>query len=683
MGDCRIRIAIAKSLFASLPTDDKLASNTSDLNVGDGDDSSPEKISSNESSVSFVRMHSADTTIREVAERNPLLNKLFFGDNASSTSSSSSSSSSLSSSLSKEIEPIAEFTLWDCTLHPPKDITSWPGKDFSDLQGPKSKTLHSAGLFPSGTWIVVPKGMKPNKLSDFDKNPYVDIQYNVANISSNGDSNNSIITNKNNNNGASTRVEFQDPVLRLNSDGKGNRGTPLPSQVMETVANRFAAEEWEEESGRTKSTTESSVAALRRKNLQNRIQKEKERTAKLEKRIAMLEEQLNDSTCNNSKQNKKKKISDQVLRMLVKSRATGDKNLKLLDRLYCQCLVLVDNNNDNDNDHASTNDDNAGSTNATSLDNSGSSKEYRYFSPQDTFAKIANSFQNPLVDEKNQELFSEVLCRRPAESVEVTKAQFLVHRRFPVTMRVYEAISKGYLVVTKKQHNYLDDVLIVRWYKDREDATLDIQHDETITIDDETNTTATGVFDEDEEMISKSGTTQAMTRTPIEVNEEISPAGTDTDVITTFEDRDLKKCIQNMDDLNNKGKKKTSSTKKSSAAALKVRQMKMKSKSKGNKKLKIEDRFFLEAVSISNVGGNPISECCFLSRNDPLERILQYISTGSSTSTQEWQFLIPTEDDSRYRVISDISILVKEAEENRIFKSFDRLILRPGRTDRS
>ena len=128
--------------------------------------------------------------------------------------------------------------------------------------------------------------------------------------------------------------------------------------------------------------------------------------------------------------------------------------------------------------------------------------------------------------------------------------------------------------------------------------------------------------------------------------------------------------------------------KKASAAALKVRQMKMKSKSKGNKKLKIEDRIFLDVITISGTGEGPpilISECYFLSRKDPIERILQYISTSTSTSTStlstrnaaEWHFLVPQENDSRYRPIATTSIIMQEAEEKGILKSFDRLILRP------
>mmetsp|Transcript_17466 Transcript_17466/g.40266 ORF Transcript_17466/g.40266 Transcript_17466/m.40266 type:complete len:115 (-) Transcript_17466:47-391(-) len=111
--------------------------------------------------------------------------------------------------------------------------------------------------------------------------------------------------------------------------------------------------------------------------------------------------------------------------------------------------------------------------------------------------------------------------------------------------------------------------------------------------------------------------------------------------------------------------------------------MKMKSKSKGNKKLKIDDRIFLEVVLIPEVGSNPISESYFLSKKDPIERILQYMGIENSTASsrtgsasENWEFLVPQED-SRFRPIATTSILMQELEENEIFKSFDRLILRP------
>ena len=651
MGDCRIRIVIAKSLFGSLP--DELTT------YCDGDGSSV-RVASNKTSVSFVRMYSADTTIREVVDENTLLRRLFL-DNGSSLSQSSSEE--METTIT---EATSEFALWDCTLSPPRDITSWPRQDYPDLQGLKSKTLHAAGLFPSGTWMAIPKGMTPNTFSGHDSNVYVDVQYN----NSNGDSNNDNTETVEKMN-TSRSVKFNDPALRLDTSS-----IPLPSRVMETVSNRFAAEERAEELKRME-TSETSITALRRKNIQLRAQKELERVTKLDQRIAMLEEQSNN---NNSKPNKKKKISDQVLRMLVKSRATGDKNLKDQDRFYFQCLILFDDNNAN----TTTNDSEDHNTAKTAPGGAIPSKEYRYFSPQDTFAKIANSVSNNNGRHKaNKEFFSEVLCRRSEGQIEKEMQTALpVYRRFPTTMRIYEAKSRGYLSLSENITNYFDDTLIIRCYKDREDATPLIQDETILPINNETESIKEGITDSDDQMASADAATMSIC-TPTAADKKTNTACNDTDTTmtttTTFEDTQLSDAIRQMDDANKKGTKKGLSAKKS-AAALKVRQMKMKSKAKGNKKLKIEDRVFLEVVSISEIGRKPICECYFLSRKDPIERILQWMGGTGSTNTKNaadhWEFLV-LQDDSRYRPISTTSILMKEAEETEIFKSFDRLVLRP------
>lgn len=104
----------------------------------------------------------------------------------------------------------------------------------------------------------------------------------------------------------------------------------------------------------------------------------------------------------------------------------------------------------------------------------------------------------------------------------------------------------------------------------------------------------------------------------------------------------------------------------------------MKAKTKGNKRVKLEDSVFLEDVSISEIGKKPSCESYFLSKNDPLEKILPCIGTGpfSKSAVNDWEFLVP-QDDSRYRPIVVTSIRMKEAQEQDILKSFDRIMLRP------
>jgi hypothetical protein len=259
-----------------------------------------------------------------------------------------------------------------------------------------------------------------------------------------------------------------------------------------------------------------------------------------------------------------------------------------------------------------------------------------------------------------------------------------VYRRFPMTMRVYEAKSRGYLSLSENITNYFDDTLIIRCYIDREDATPLIQDETILHINNKNNTNKKGITDSNDQMTSTDAAAISIS-TPTIADKKTNTASNDADTTTTtFEDTPLSDAIRQMDDANKTGSEKGQSTKKS-AAALKVRQMKMKSKAKGNKKLKIEDRVFLEVVLISEIGRKPICECFFLSKKDPIERILQWIGgTGTNASSplftknvaEQWEFLVP-QDDSRYRPIATTSIAMKEAEEIEILKSFDRIILRP------
>ena len=639
MGDCRIRIVIAKSLLRVPP---EYPLTNCDV------DASSERITSNKLSVSFVRMYSADTTIREVVDGNHALRNLFFGEDSSLPLSSSEG-------MNKEAKTVSQFTLWDCTLSPPKDITSYPRQEYPDLQGLKSKTLHAAGFFPSGTWVATPTGMTPNELSGNDGDMYVDVQYNS--IHGNRDDDTHAIEGKE----IHKRVEYKKNIFRGRENGSNKSSTPLPSQIMEAVSNRFDAEDREEKLKRIE-TSESSVADLRLENRQRRVQKERDRITKLERRIAMLEEQ------SQNKGIKKKKTSDQVLRMLVKSRATGDKNLKEQDRFYFQCLVLIDINPDSDNkidEH---------SDRKTTQYHAIPSKEYRYFSPQDTFAKIVNSFSNGQVG-KNMGLFSEVLFKRPGKQIDEPRTESSKYYRFPMTMRVYEAESHGHLTLSESITNYYEDTLIIRWYEHREDSTPLIQYR---TIDDVDNSTKSTKKETSDQIESHT----AMLASAITNTNSTSMA---TNSTATFEDSQLFDLIREIDLAGKKGTKKAISSKKASAAAVKVRQMKMKSKAKGNKKLKIEDRVFLEVVSIPQISKKPICEYIFLSRKDPIERILQFVGPSASSPTRSrenvaemWDFLVPQED-ARYRPIAATSILIQDAEEQGIIKSFDRIILRSKR----
>jgi hypothetical protein len=583
MGDCRIRIVVARSLLSNTTT----TPSKNDDDVLSSSSSSP--------TVSLSSIYSSDTTIREVFEGNEAIWKLLFDNNASYLPST--------------------CKLWDCTIYPPVDITSWPLTDFPELLGPKSKTLHSAGWFPSGTILVIPPSMTPNQFSDLQSDE--DVQYNQT-----------LSVGRHND----RKVEFVDPTLLQ----RHCTDKPLPSQVMASVANRFDNDD--SMSSAAAHDPQAEARLLQQQHKRERKQREMERANKLEARIARLEDQQQQQ----SNSNKNKAVSEQVLKMLVKSRAIGDPNLKMIDRLYFQCLVVTEE---------AHNDDNAAAVVV---------KEYRYFSPQDTFAKIANTF---VMQDQTKNLRSEVLCRRKMQS-QNNKAEIdapgAVHRRFPVAMRVYEAVAAGYLAGEGGV-----DSLIIRFYSEEEDPTLSILEND---VED-----AGG----NEQMKSEKVTAEDV---PIEMeslesvsSKEMSFSPNPLDI--EFEDLNLAHAIHALDDKEDTKRK--TSTKKSSAAALKVKQMKMKSNSKGDTKRipKMEDRFFLEVITISENESAATSTFCFLAKTDPLERILHYCDATTKVEPDSWDFLVPSENIGRFRPIRPTSTTTQVLEDQGVIRSFGRLIL--------
>lgn len=529
MGDSRIKILIAKELLGV------------------------------EKDVHISKVFSSDTTIREVIENATQLFDLF--------------QSKLNS-----------FYLWDATVNPPKNITNWPMKEFPETYGPRSKTLHAAGCFPSANWLVLPIDLEPNK---FKTAEYDDTQYNL----------NQRIIEPSGTSSTNDEVNHRNPTIQF-KDSELASSKPLPSEVMQSVTRRFDNDD-QHQLARDAGKAE----LLRRENQERRRLHEKERAAKLDQRIQKLEEESTE---------KNKKVSDQVKKMLVKSRATGAKTLKMQDRMYFECLI-----DDGDDDLR---------------------KEYRFFSPQETFAKIASTFTS------TKGLNNQEVLRRNGNTFS--------YQRFPVAMRVYEAISAGFL-----SDNL--DTLIIRCYNDDESPTTSIlEAKSSESIIDAAMETQQEISNDDEAMA---------------VDME-SPSPEDNALII-IKDETLTETIKKMDEELNKGKK----AKKKSAAAIKVRNMQMKSKAKGDAKRipKVEDRFYLEIVMVS-LDGVASSSFHFFSKKDTLERLLQLVVPASKRTT-DWTVLVPNneEEESTFKRIEDLSVVLKEAEETQILKCFDRMILQP------
>lgn len=519
MGDCRIRILIAKEIIPS-------AAFTSD----------------DDEWLVISHVASADSTVGDVydATLKPLFTQNTLPEN---------------------------ICLWDCTLYPPKDITEWL-VEFGERMGRKSKTLFDAGWFPSGTWQVLPQGKQPSKTHNYD-----DVQYNLPSESS------------------STLASSS--AVQLVGDHADNM---TPSQVLQSVTQRFPETNPDEE---------------RKRALEVRKQKRKEQKEKEAKRHARLEERIRKLEDDSSKKSNKA-VSKQVRRMLIKSRCTGSSSLKMHDRVYLHIVVV---NGDDD-----------------------TREEFRYFSQQDTVARIVSTVANNVSLPQEAELL--VKCTGSGGE--------MVYRRLPVSMRLYEAIAANHV-------EEVDTVVIRCFTPPEEEPTTSI----TDTEEEEQSDTEMEI-----EHDTKEDT----------VKDEAEPSPV-IDSMETDEDNEIYNrmatAISAMDDAASaKSKKKSSST------SDKVRKMLMKSKAKGDKKRvpKMDDRFFMELIVVEDFNGHcsAAASPVFLARSDAVERLLSDCVLVPNECTAE--IYIPTEQGSFQVLSGDLSW--QDAETRGLIKCFDRVVVR-------
>lgn len=454
--------------------------------------------------------------------------------------------------------------------------------------------------------MVIPSHMTPDQFTDLQGDE--DLQYNILSKSN---------VDRNYNAG---KVEFVDPALHIDA--------LLPSQVMDSIASRFV-----NDATKTASALEvpdQQSRRIRQQHKEERRRKEQERAAKIEARIIHLEELKLAKT-------KNKNVSEQVRSMLVKSRATGDKNLKQMDRRYFECIILQKHLRDDEHADIVV------------------EREYRYFSPQDTFAKIARTFAGS--GGSTETLRTEVLGRRNIPGVE--EGVRLVHRRFPLNMRIYEATADGYLLDPAK---LMVETLIVRHYGEDDAATPLITED----LEDKDG-------DEDAGM-EPSAIVSFIAQDRSEVDMSISnDSEASKHANTVFEDPLLARAIETLEgaDKRKRGSMKNSTT------AIKIQQMTMKSKAKGdNKRIpNVEDRFFLNVVVVLENASTVNSGYYFLAKTDAIERILQTCE-AKQEPRENWDFLVPAEKMGFFQKLPSTAMTAQMAEDQGLLRSFGRLILR-------
>ena len=315
--------------------------------------------------------------------------------------------------------------------------------------------------------------------------------------------------------------------------------------------------------------------------------------------------------------------STQVRRMLIKSRATGRSNVQMDDRLHFKCVIVRGDSEDI------------------------CEEDYRYFSIQDTVGKVVSSFSLTAGS-----LQGELLVSR----AETNGEESSIYRRLPALMRLYEAVEA----------TYLSDfaTIVIRFF----DASV---------------TEATTSIDISPTLEQATDDQQPRTRMP-----ELQPVFDANQIQKTTDAPDqtsesyviieeLAKALQEWDRTHTKAKTK----KPASSATVKVRQMQMKARAKGDsKRVKQLDRFFVELVvtRLSQYGQESVISVTpvFVSKVDKIERIVRDC-VPNPPSSSSWELVVPCQGVSgRFRTIEDTSVSLEVASQQKILECFGRVILR-------
>jgi len=316
---------------------------------------------------------------------------------------------------SSKLHPL---TVYDCTYHPPKDITTTINQ-YDQTTGPKSITLQALGWFPSGKIVLFETDNDEAKKSILKS----DVHYRLGDTDI--DHNHKDGSRVNNDENGGQTINFN-PTTKTTGMTMPMNGVerPLPSQMLETITKRHD-EKNEEGSNSNKATHQ-------------RQRTEKERWASLDRRIKRLDATTTAAASTKGTKKKKANVSKQVQRILIKSRSEGDKKLRQEDRFYLETVLLVDPTTTD----ASEDDDRK---DAEEGDASHSSSSYGFYSKFFSVGRVATSVANTLdpVDNTSFELL--VTSTESNNSGSNDQGDEVLYKRLPNTMRLYEAEASGYI----------------------------------------------------------------------------------------------------------------------------------------------------------------------------------------------------------------------------------------------
>ncbi|KAL7516026.1 hypothetical protein ACHAWX_001085, partial [Stephanocyclus meneghinianus] len=541
----------------------------------------------------------------------------------------------------------------DASYHPPRIITSII-QSHPDSSGPKSRTLHSMGWFPSGTVVVLSscadrdasamhgeteKQQREEKLL----NKFVEWQSrNVLrheefgyNLPSSADKDRGVQTTTN-------LVLYSG--LGINHSSSKDSNKLKPTDIFNAVQQRFQQDS------------------------QSNIQRDGKLLGNQKRKQQRTEQQRHErlDTILNNLQRSQHKTSAKVRNMLVKSRSVGDKKLRMEDRFHLEILFLDDTGDD---------------------------------AKEDTTAgKVASGVARSLGEDRAAEFL--VSLEKSSQGEKKTNINSLSgkkYRRLPNTMPLHDAQLAGWL-------NEFDLVMIRIYLLHNDSRRINAMVGPSKSVLDAESDDESISDDENDDTIEVKGF-EKQNNIPELMERASSISQAKYAALTSFEEpskqseqynlqQRIRSVFQSIEaaGLDDKVNDNNKAVKKKNPVSKQVQNMLIKSKATGNVRIKQEDRVYLRVI-IFHDGNKEVQSCgisssykFFDKRNDVGHVITTSGATTSLVGKDEYiekEFIaqLPhtsndsSKEETMFRKLTP-SLTLGDAMQKKLLENFDSVLLR-------
>ena len=555
-----------------------------------------------------------------------------------------------------------KLSIFDISYHPAKIITPLV-TEYTQVTGTKSKTLQSMGWYPSGKLVVLPHPAVNGESEEHLLNKFLEwqsrnvLQHEEFAYNDGGVTKRRIADNNNHTAAAaSSSTGVQWTGAGAASSSLQNTALIKPSEIFTAVEQRSDAEILQEQHAR-----EQAIASGIDRPKKKKKRTEKERAQRLDTLLQNLDDK-------SSGKKKKKAVSAQVRKMLLKQKSEGNKKLRMEDRFHLEIVCLWDVPN---NEVEST---------GKPKKESGS-RSYKFFSRQSTVGRVASSIAGTLGTDVSSEFLVSYPPPARGENQEQGGGEKRYRRLFN-TMSLHDASNAGYV-------NEFD-VVVVRIYSLNCSSSEDEEFGPSKSVSDP---------DSDEEMDNnevenegngsqETGRDAESKSTALEVDSGGNKA-TDTVAsqpqVQQYQEQIQQQRIHTIFQLAGESNSSNPAKKKKKPVSKQVQSMLMKSKATGNKSIKQEDRVYLNVMVYEDKGhatcGNDVSSSYrYFSTQNDIQHIITVLNKASSDNAgAELIVQRPTADstdaEGMYHVLPN-TLSLGDAIQKGYVENFGRVLIR-------